>query len=63
MVEAVLYILICILTGFCGKDTRIGFLGTFIIAVVVSPLLVLPALMLVDLSRRGYRTRHRVWWG
>lgn len=63
MVEAILYISICILTGLCGKNTRIGFLGTFLIAVVVSPLLLLPAIMLLDLWRRGDRTPHRVWRG
>jgi hypothetical protein len=26
MLEAILYIFICVLTGFCGKDSRIGFL-------------------------------------
>lgn len=61
MVEALVYILICVLTGLCGKDTRSGFLGTFIIAVVVTPLLLLPALMLINPSRRSERNPQRVW--
>lgn len=61
MVEAILYILICVLTGLCGRNTRIGAVGTFIIAVLVTPLLLLPTLMLMDFPPRNERSRHRVW--
>ena len=61
MVEAILYILICVLTGLCGRDTRIGLLGTFIIAVVLTPLLLLPVLMLMGSPRRNDPSRHRIW--
>jgi hypothetical protein len=52
MLEAVVYILFCVLTGLCGVDRRIGFVGTFILAVVVTPLVVLPLLLLTGPSRR-----------
>lgn len=60
MVEAILYIFICVLTGVCGWNTRIGLLGTFIIALVVTPLPVLSALMLTSSSRPVERNRRRV---
>jgi hypothetical protein len=61
MVEAILYVLICVLTGLCGRHTRIGFAGTFIVAIVLTPLLVLPALLLTATYSRIERTRHRAW--
>jgi hypothetical protein len=47
MLEAILYIFICVLTGLCGKDSRIGFFGTFLFALVTTPLVVLPVLLLL----------------
>ncbi len=52
MLEAVVYILFCVLTGLCGIDRRLGVVGTFILAVVATPLLVLPILLLTGPSRR-----------
>lgn len=63
MVEAILYVFICVLTSLCGRDTRIGFLGTFIATLFFTPLLVLPALLLMGPSHRIERNRHRVWRG
>jgi hypothetical protein len=62
MLEAILYIFICALTGLCGKDSRIGFFGTFLIALVMTPLVVLPALMLLrGPYRRVDRSRPQAW--
>jgi hypothetical protein len=52
MLEAVVYILFCVLTGLCGADRRIGIVGAFLLAVVVTPLVVLPILLLTGPSRR-----------
>jgi hypothetical protein len=52
MLEAVIYILFCILTGLCGSDRRMGFLGTFLLALATTPLVVLPLLLLTGPSRR-----------
>lgn len=52
MVEAIIYIAFCVLTGLCGSQRRMGFLGTFIIALVTTPLVVLPILLLTGPSRR-----------
>jgi hypothetical protein len=51
MLEAVIYIIFCLLTGFCGVGRRMGFFGTFLLALVVTPLIVLPVLLLTGPSR------------
>jgi hypothetical protein len=52
MVEVTIYVVFCILTGFCGINRRMGSLGTFVIALVTTPLVVLPVLLLTGPSRR-----------
>jgi hypothetical protein len=52
MLEAIVYLIFCILTGLCGVNRRLGFLGTFVIALVTTPLVVLPVLLLTGPSRR-----------
>jgi hypothetical protein len=52
MLEVIVYIVFCILTGLCGIDRRMGFFGTFLLALVVTPLVVLPVLLLTGPSRR-----------
>jgi hypothetical protein len=55
MIEATIYILFCFLTGLCGSQRRMGFVGTFLISIFVTPLVVLPVLLLTGPS-------HRVEW-
>lgn len=52
MFEAIIYIIFCVLTGLCGSDRRMGFLGTFLLALATTPLVVLPILLLTGPSRR-----------
>jgi hypothetical protein len=52
MVEATIYVVFCILTGLCGINRRMGFFGTFVIALITTPLVVLPVLLLTGPSRR-----------
>ncbi|HET9718134.1 MAG TPA: hypothetical protein VFP60_18315 [Pseudolabrys sp.] len=52
MVEALLYVTFCALTGLLGIDRRIGFFGTFFLAIVTTPFIVLPLLLLTSPSRR-----------
>jgi len=52
MLEAILYIVFCVLTGLCGSYRRIGFLGTFLLALATTPLVVLPVLFITGPSRR-----------
>jgi hypothetical protein len=51
MIEVVAYITFCVLTGLCGTHRRMGFLGTFLLALVITPLLVLPILLFTGPSR------------
>ena len=51
MLEAIIYIVFCLLTGFCGIGRRMGFFGTFLFALLFTPLLVLPVLLLTGPSR------------
>ena len=52
MLEATIYIIFCVLTGLCGSDRRMGFLGTFLLALATTPLVVLPLLLITGPSRR-----------
>mgnify|MGYP001320536889 CR=1 FL=1 len=52
MVESTVYITFCLLTGFCGIGRRMGFFGTFLLALVTTPLIVLPVLLITGPSRR-----------
>ncbi|MEJ2376072.1 MAG: hypothetical protein P8Y53_01850 [Pseudolabrys sp.] len=52
MLETIIYVIFCILTGLCGIDRRMGFLGTFLLALVTTPLIVLPLLLITGPNRR-----------
>jgi len=52
MVETTLYVVFCILTGLCVVNRRLGFFGTFVLALITTPLVVLPVLLLTGPSRR-----------
>jgi hypothetical protein len=52
MLEIIVYVTFCVLTGLCGIDRRLGFFGTFLLALVATPLVVLPVLLLTGPSRR-----------
>jgi hypothetical protein len=52
MLVVILYIIFCGLTGLCGVNRRMGFIGTFILALATTPLVVLPVLLLTGPSRR-----------
>jgi hypothetical protein len=53
MLEAIVYILFCVLTGLCGIDRRMGFFGTFLLALVTTQFVMLPILLLTSPSRRA----------
>jgi len=52
VLEAIVYIILCIPTGFRGANRRVGFLGTFVPALAFTPLLVLLLLFFTGSSRR-----------
>jgi peptidoglycan/LPS O-acetylase OafA/YrhL len=59
MIEAIFYIVFCLLTGLCGSQRRLGFFGTFLISIVLTPVIVLLVLLLTGPSRRT-EWHHRV---
>jgi hypothetical protein len=52
MVEAIFYILFCLLTGLCGSQRRLGIFGTFLLALVFTPVVALLVLLLTGPSRQ-----------
>ncbi len=55
MVESILYIVFCLVTGVCGMHRRLGLFGTFILALILTPIPVLLLLLVTGPS-------HRVEW-
>jgi len=47
------YIVFCILVGICGSQRRMGFLGTFIVSLFLTPVIVLIVLLLTAPSQRA----------
>jgi hypothetical protein len=61
MAAAILvYILACLLTGFAGTHRRMGFWGTFFLALITTPLVVLLVLFITGPSRRVEWRRRNV---
>jgi hypothetical protein len=58
MLEVILYVVVCALTGIGGIDRRGGFFVTFFLALVFSPLIVLPVL-LISSPLRAIQWRRR----
>ncbi len=56
-IAVVLYVLFCILAGLCGMHRRMGFFGTFLLSLVVTPVVVLLVLVLTAPSDRVERDR------
>jgi hypothetical protein len=52
----IVYVIFCLLTGLCGIQRRMGFFGTFLFALLVTPIPVLLVLLLTAPSRR-YESR------
>jgi uncharacterized Tic20 family protein len=55
-IAVVLYLIFCLLAGLAGSQRRMGFIGTFLLSLVITPLLLLVLLILTRLSR-GERDR------
>jgi hypothetical protein len=47
-----LYVVFCILVGICGSQRRMGFTGTFIFSLLVTPVVVLIVLLMTGPSQR-----------
>lgn len=52
MLEASVYVAFCVLTAMYGFDRRMGFIGTFLISIVLTPVAVLAVLLLTAPKHR-----------
>ena len=51
------YLLFCLLVGLCGSQRRMGFTGTFLLSIVITPLLMLLVLLITGPSRHAEMAR------
>jgi hypothetical protein len=51
VIAIVLYVIFCLLAGLAGSQRRMGFFGTFLLSLVITPLLVSLLLILTRPSR------------
>ena len=52
-IALILYVVFSILVGLCGSQRRMGFIGTFIVSLLFTPLLVLIVLLLTGPAQRA----------
>ena len=50
-IAIILYLTFCLLAGLCGSHRRMGFFGTFLLSIFLTPILVLLLLILTGPSR------------
>ena len=53
----VAYLVFCILVGLCGSQRRMGFTGTFLLSVAITPVIALIVLLITGPSRRAEMAR------
>ncbi len=53
MIELLIYVIFCALTGLFGIHRRMGFTGTFLLTLATTPLIMIPVLILTSRSRRS----------
>lgn len=51
------YLVFCVLVGLCGSQRRMGFTGTFLLSVAITPVLALLVLLITGPSRRAEMAR------
>jgi hypothetical protein len=51
------YLVFCVLVGLCGSQRRMGFTGTFLVSLVITPVIMLVLLLLTGPSRRAEMAR------
>ena len=52
-IALILYVVFSILVGLCGSQRRMGFVGTFIVSLLLTPILVLIVLLLTGPAQRA----------
>jgi len=53
----IVYLMFSILVGLCGSQRRMGFTGTFLLSLVITPVLALLLLLVTGPSRRAQLER------
>ena len=53
----VAYLVFCILVGLCGSQRRMGFTGTFLLSLFITPVIALIVLLITGPSRRAEMER------
>jgi hypothetical protein len=51
-IAVILYIMFSLLVGLCGSQRRMGFVGTFLLSLLFTPVVVLIVLLLTGPSQR-----------
>jgi hypothetical protein len=51
-IALILYVVFSLLVGLCGSQRRMGFIGTFLISLLFTPVIVLIVLLLTGPSQR-----------
>jgi hypothetical protein len=54
----IVYLIFSVLVGLCGTQRRMGFTGTFLLSLVITPVLALLVLLVTGPSRRVQLERH-----
>jgi hypothetical protein len=54
MVYAILYLLLCIIAGYLGKESRLGFWGVAVVGALLTPIVAL--FFVILFGRRGSLT-------
>ena len=52
-VAVIVYVVFCLLTGLCGIQRRLGYWGTFIISLFITPVVMLLVLVLTAPTERA----------
>jgi hypothetical protein len=58
-IAVILYVVFAILVGLCGSQRRMGFIGTFIVSLLFTPVIVLIVLLLTGPSQRAIVQRRQ----
>lgn len=53
------YVVFSILVGLCGSQRRMGFTGTFLLSLVITPIIALIVLLITGPSRRAVELERR----
>ena len=51
----IIYLIFCLLTGLCGTQRRLGFFGTFLISIIITPVVMLLVLIFTAPIRTAER--------